>query len=85
MAESSCDHHENTLLFERCCPLCKESWAEIFDDLTRQVEELRNERCYICRPDDPRASKEGCPDCDHKSDLNQEIEKLKIANDALET
>ena len=47
------------------------------ENLKRQVEELRNERCYICRPDDPHASKESCPDCDQKSDLNQEIKRLK--------
>ena len=57
-------------------------------ELEAENDRLRGERCYICRPDDKKASEEGCADCEEKSDLNQSIiaaqERMKRLVEALE-
>lgn len=51
-----------------------------YEEAQEEIKKLREERCFICRPDDPLASEEGCKDCDEKSDLNQEILRLQCEN-----
>ena len=74
------------LRYETLIPITKEDcWKKAKEIITEalrverqnleesevELAKLKGERCYICRPNDPQASEEGCSDCDEKSDLVQ--------------
>jgi hypothetical protein len=74
------DTHNNR--FKEGCPVCK-AIASKLSEYQGEIERLKGERCYICRPDDPLASEEGCSDCDAKSDLHQAIDSFQAERGVL--
>jgi hypothetical protein len=53
--------------------------AKRAEEAKRELEALRAERCYICRPGVAGVNEEGCSDCDEKAGLHAEIGYLRGA------
>ena len=61
------------------CPDELHAESKLRRQLGAEVIRLHAERCYICRPDMPGVSQEGCADCDEKAGLHAQITVLRAA------